>query len=415
MSIIIKNVLLDGKQTNVYIEDEKIKEIGSVNVEAEHKINGNGKAIIPGLINTHTHAAMSLMRSYADDLELYDWLSNKIWPLEGKLTEKDVYIGTKLAGLEMIKSGTICFNDMYWHPIGTAKAVSEMGIRGVVSSVFIDMFDSEKSGNEIKKTPALIKDLKEFKRVIPALGPHAIYTVSEESLLWAKEFSEKNNLLIHFHLSETEKEVNDCIEKNKLRPVEWLDKIGFLSDKLLAAHGIYFNDKEISLLGSNGVKVMHNPSSNMKLCSGNCLRYDDLVKARVTVSLGTDGASSNNNLDMFEEMKFAALLQKHHTGNPKTLSASQVFSMATVGGAKSLGLDAGVVEEGKLADVLLVDLKTACLYPGHNLISDLVYSANGSCVDTTICDGKILMQNRQVDGEEEILEEAKSTALNLTK
>ena len=414
MSIIIKNVLLNNKIKDIYIEKNIIKEINNkINTEAEFKIDGEDKAAMPSFFNAHTHAAMTLFRGYADDMQLQQWLEKKIWPLEKKLEEKDVYIGSKLACLEMIKSGTTFFNDMYWHWKGTAKAVEELGIRAVISAVFIDLFDQEKAKEQIKENEKLYNDSKDFsERVIFALGPHAIYSVSKESLQWAKEFADKNNLLIHIHLSETKNEVDSCIKEHKKRPVEYLQDIGFLGENLITCHSVWLNKKETNILAKNNVKLVHNPSSNMKLAVGNAFQYEQLKKAGILLSLGTDGCASNNNLDMFEEMKIASLLQKMHYHNPTLMPANEVFKMATINGAKTFRIMAGV-EEGKIADLILINLKDVHLVPRHNLISNLVYSANSSCVDTTICDGKILMQNRIVEGEDKIKEEAQETAEDL--
>jgi len=412
VSILIKKALLNNKKKDIYIEENRIREISdNITAKAEFNINAEEMAVIPGLVNAHTHAAMTNFRGYADDLKLDKWLNEKIWPLESKLTEKDVYWGSKLACLEMIKSGTTFFNDMYWHFHGTAKAVDESGIRSAVSAVMIDLFDQEKADEQIKLNKRLLQETKKYSgRVQFALGPHAIYTVSGESLQWFKDFSDKHDLTIHLHLSETKEEVDDCIKKNKLRPVEYLDKIGFLGKRLVACHSVWLNNKEIQLLKKNNVKAVHNPVSNMKLCSGEVFQYRKFQNAGITMALGTDGAASNNNLDMFEEMKVAALLQKHRTKDPTTMKAQNIFNMATIDGAKTFGLDAGQIKEGKLADLLLINLKDPSMVPNHNLISNIVYSGNGNTVDTTICDGKILMQNRSVDHEKEILENAEKTA-----
>lgn len=416
MSILIKGVLLDGKKKDVFIEGNTIKEINdSINTEAEHKIDGNNKAIIPSFVNSHTHAAMTLMRGYADDMQVMDWLQKKIWPLEGKLTEEEVYWGAKLACVEMIKSGTTFFNDMYWHYHGTAKAVEEMGIRAAISAVFIDLFDTAKAEEQINLNKKLFEETKKYSdRVMFALGPHAIYTVSKESLQWAKEFADKNNVLIHIHVSESKNEVEECVKKHNMRPVEYLESIGFLGKNVIACHSIWLNDKEIDILAKNDVKIAHNPASNMKLCSG-VLPYTKMKEKGLNIALGTDGCASNNNLDMFEEMKFASLLQKLNTNNPTVMPASEAFEMATLNGAKAFGLNCGEIKEGKVADLLLVDLKDINLNPRHNLVSNIVYAANGNCVDTTICDGKILMQNKKIPGEEEIIEKANQVAFDLTQ
>jgi 5-methylthioadenosine/S-adenosylhomocysteine deaminase len=288
-----------------------------------------------------------------------------------------------------------------------------MGIRAAVSAVFIDLFDENKAKEQIEHNKKLFEETKYSDRITFALGPHAIYTVSKESLIWAKKFADENGLLIHIHLSESKNEVDECVKKNGMRPVEYLNEMGFLGENVIACHSIWLDDNEIEILAKNKVKVVHNPVSNMKLSSG-VFPYNKL-SGKLNIALGTDGCASNNNLDMFEEMKFAALLQKLETGDPSSMPAQEVFDMATVNGAKVFNLNCGEIKEGKLADLLLIDLKNIGLLPRHNLISNLVYSANGSCVDTTICNGKILMQNRKVVGEEEILEKANEIAMKLTK
>lgn len=417
MSILIKNVLHNKKRTNVYIEDNIIQEIGAKINDADYVIDGRDKAIIPGLINTHTHSAMTLLRGYADDIELHEWLENKIWPIEARLTKKEVYWGTKLACLEMIKSGTTCFNDMYFYGESSAKAVKEMGIRGVISEVFFDMFDEDIREKGIKKVKKGIERLKNFncKRIIPALGPHAVYTVSKEGLQLIKELADEQNLLIHFHLGETRWENENCYKQNGKRPVPYLEEIGFLGENLISAHCSWIIINEIKILAKNGVKISHNPTSNMKLATGGVMPYLEMKENNLLITLGTDGSASNNNLDMFESMKFAALMQKAHRWNQTVLSAKEAYEMATINGAKALGLNTGVIEEGKLADIILIDLKRAEMTPCHDLISNLVYSANGSCVDTTICDGKILMLNRKVEREEELLKKAEKVAVEFVK
>ncbi len=417
MSILIKDVLLDGKTTNIYVEHNIITEISGVKVEAEHVIDGEDKAAIPGLLNTHTHAAMTLLRSYADDFTLQEWLTNMIWPVEANLTQDDIYWGTKLACLEMIKTGTTTFNDMYFHGETAAKAVEEMGIRGVLSEVFFDMFDETKGEEGKRKVKKGIEELRQFKsgRIIPALGPHAIYTVSGEGLQWVKEFADENDLLIHFHLAETKKETDEFKEKHGKRPVPYLEEIGFLSENLVAVHCVWLNKEDIEILGEHKVKISHNPISNMKLAVGGMLPYNDMKSAGCVVALGTDGCASNNNLDMFESMKFAALGQKLFTNDPTIMPAFESFDMATKNGAITLRLNAGEVKEGMLADILLLDLRRPSFSPNHNLIANIVYAVNGSCVDTTICDGEILMEGGRVEGEEEIMTRASEVAGELIK
>lgn len=413
MSILIKNVELNNKTTDIYIEKNLIKTIGNnLDIKADEIIDGTNKAVIPSFTNTHTHSAMTLLRGFADDMLLNDWLENEIWPIEDKLTDDDLYWGGKLACLEMIKSGTTLYNDMYGPSKGIVKALSESGIRGTTSKVFIDFFDKEKRLEQINDTLKQFEESKNYdSKVIFTLAAHAIYTVSEESLIWIKNFAKENNLLIHFHLSETEKEVDDCLENHGMRPVEYLEKIGFLGPNLIAAHVVHVNKNEIQLLKKYDVKIAHSPTSNMKLSSG-IMPYQAMKDAGLTITLSTDGASSNNNLDMLEEMKIATLLQKVNN-KPTTLPATEVFEMATVNGAKALNIKIGKIEEEYLADLLLIDMNNIALIPHHNLISNLVYSATSEVIDTTICDGVILMKNRIVKGEEEIIKMANKVAQRL--
>ena len=244
------------------------------------------------------------------------------------------------------------------------------------------------------------------------MGPHAIYTVSEESLLWAKEFSAENNIMIHIHISETQTEVENCMQKHGKRPIEYLNAIGFLSSNILAAHVIWVNEKEMQILKEHNVKIAHTPTSNMKLCSG-FFPYEELKKYGLSIALGTDGCASNNNLDMLEEMKIAALLHKIKNDDTTSMPANETFKMATIEGAKIFNLDCGEIKEGALADFILVNLNDVNLVPDHNLVSNLVYSANRSCIDTVICDGKILMQDGKVEGEEEIIAKVSEVVKNL--
>ncbi len=417
MSIVIKGINLNGLKKDILIQGNMIQRIDdSIELQADIQISGDGKAAIPSFINGHTHAAMTLLRGYADDMHLQDWLEKKIWVAEAHMTEEDIYCGARLACLEMIKTGTTFFNDMYWFWRGTARAVQEMGIRAAISAVFIDFFDRKKAKEQIEINMELFEERGNFgDRIAFALGPHAIYTVSEESLNWAADFARDHGLLIHVHLSETQKEVEDCIRKEGVRPAEYLEKIGFLGPNVIACHGVYLNQKEILLLKKHEVKVVHNPISNMKLAVGKAFPYDRLKTAGVIISLGTDGCSSNNNLDMLESMKFASLLQKYHHRDTTVLPALEAFQMATINGAKAFGLNCGEIREGILADIALIDLQRPELTPHFDLYSDLAYSGNGGCVDTLICDGKVLMANRRVKGEEAILEEARRCAFDLIR
>jgi len=403
MEILIRNVLHEGRMVDVLIRGNRFAAIGSLpDAQASIHIDGSGKAILPSLMNGHGHAAMTLLRGYADDMPLETWLQKHIWPIEAKLSEDDVYWGAKFACLEMIKTGTTFFADMYWHFPGTARAVEEMGMRATLSAAFFDFGDRIKAREaraQVKKLHAASSSYSDRIRFM--LGPHSIYTVSRDSLCWAAGYARDHDLLIHMHLSETQTEVENCIKEHGKPPVEYLDEIGLLSPRFIGCHCVWLTDKEADLLAARGVHVVHNPVSNMKLSSG-AFRYDVLARKGVNIGLGTDGCASNNNLDMFEEMKMAALLAKLQSNDPTILRAPEAFSMATVNAAAMYRLECGEIREGMLADCMLVDLDHPQLVPNHNLMSNLVYSAGGDCVDTVICDGRILMQHRLVPGEQEI-------------
>lgn len=414
MSILIKNVFLNDQIRDVFIKDNKFHKIApNLEVQADQYIDGKDMAIAPSLANGHTHAAMTLLRGFAEDMDLHTWLNNYIWPLEAKISQEDVYVGAKLACLEMIKTGSTFFNDMYWHFSSTARAVEEMGLRAALSSVFIDFNDSETAKLRWRECIDLYEYSKQLTpRIQFALGPHSVYAVSKKSLLRAGEFAKKHNLLIHIHLCETQKEVQDSLKQLNQTPVEYLHSLGLLGPNLCACHGIWLSQKDMDLLAENDVKVVYNPVSNLKLCSGN-FPYQELKKRGIKICLGTDGCSSNNNLDMLEEMKFAALTQKAHSQDPAAVPAREVYTAATCTASEIFGLNTGKISEGKIADCILIDLKHPQVVPNYSLVSNLVYSANCGCIDTTICDGRILMQDRKVEKEEEIVLQVRKTASRL--
>lgn len=414
MSLLLKNIILNGKKADIFIERNNIKKISrNLNLKANDKIDAKGeKAVLPGLINCHTHAAMVLFRGFADDSPLKIWLEKKIWPLEAKLSKDDIYWGTKLACLEMIRSGTVCFNDMYWSEEASVKAAEEMGMRVKIGLVLMDFLPMGSKEN-VERYWSIFKK-KKYSTISFSIAVHSIYTVSRENLIWARNFAKNNNLILHIHVSETEKEVKDCLKKYRMRPVEFLDKIGFLDKNCVLAHSLWLSDKEINILQKRKCSVIYNPCSNLKLATGEIFPYKKLKQAGVNVCLGTDGAASNNNLDLFEEMKIGSLLQKHKEKNPTVAKAGEVLNWATINGARALKINAGKIKEGKLADLILVDLNKISLIPSHNLISDLVYSASGDCVSDVVCNGRILMRNRKIKGEEKIKKEAQKRAKSLT-
>ncbi|MGO9388155.1 MAG: amidohydrolase family protein [Methanobacterium sp.] len=422
-SILIKNAVIIGSEINkssILIENDLITKINDdlSSNDADEVINGEGKVLIPGLINTHTHLSMTLMRGLADDMPLNTWLNNYIWPAEANLNGEHCYAGALLACAEMIKSGTTTLNDMYFFVDDVAKAVNESGMRGILSHGMIDLGDEEKRKKEFKESMRIIKKCHNTAdgRIKVALGPHAPYTCSTELLRWVRRKADELGIRIHIHISETEFEVEQIIDSYNARPFEYLNEIEFLGDDVLAAHGIWLSDSEMDIIKDNQVKISHNPISNMKLASG-VSPVSKMINNRINVSLGTDGAASNNNLDLLEEMKTAALLQKIHNLDSTLLSAKQVFEMATINGAKALGMDKelGTIEVGKKADLTLLNFNKTHLTPYRHPLSHLVYSAQGSDVDTVICNGQILMQHRQLltMNEPEVIQQAEEAAKDL--
>ncbi|MDD1719294.1 MAG: amidohydrolase family protein [Methanoregulaceae archaeon] len=416
--ILIRNALtLSGKRDVSIDANGSIEAVGDTlsrkyDQDADFVIDAGRLVLLPGLVNTHTHAAMTLLRGYADDMPLQDWLTQKIWPLEAHLTGDDVYWGTRLACLEMIRTGTTAFNDMYFYMEDAARAVDEAGIKAQLCYGFIDLSLPDKREQEIKATERLVSHIKSMKnpRIRPAVGPHAVYTVSPEGLRWLAGYSSEQKIGIHVHLSETEKEVNDALSQYGKRPPQILADCGILTPGTVAAHCCWLDRDDCALLGRHGTYASYNPASNMKLAVNRALPYQDLRDAGVQVALGTDGCASNNNLDLFEEMKTAALLQKYSWNSQTLLPAPEALGMATSAGAKALGFGNGRIEAGQPADLILVDRDAVCNTPLHNLASNLVYACSGGAVRTVLCQGRVLMYDREVPGEEVVLAGASKAA-----
>jgi len=405
-SILIKNITLDDKVTDILIKGDTIEKISErIDLVADKVIEGKNKTLIPGFVNMHTHAAMTLMRGIGEDMLLMDWLYKKIWPTEKKLNDEMVYWGTKLACLEMLKTGTTCFNDQYWSLSHAVKAASEMGLRSVQPFVILDLFDKER-WNKIKEDcqkayegSAGWNKINRF-----AIGLHSPYSVSEDMLVWGAEFAKANGLLVHIHISETKGENEDSIAKHGLTPTKYLDKLGVLGANTIAAHCLWIDDEDMEILAKRDVKVVHNINSNLKIASGYKFRYNEFRDAGVTVTLGTDGCASSNNLDMIETMKTTALLQKGWRGDPTAMPLDELMNLTTRNGGIALGLNTGVIKEGALADLTIIDTDSYAFTPNISFYANLIYSANSSCVDTVICNGKVLMEKRFVQGEHEILD-----------
>lgn len=387
--LLLKGVLLDGRTRNILIEDKRFKDLDAPDEVADAKVlDASGTAVLPALYNTHTHAAMTLLRGYADDMPLQTWLQDYIWPFEDKLTPADIRRGSEIAAQEMIQSGTVFFNDMYFDVEETIDTVARSGMRAAIGITVME-----------NHSKSVTKEKKEFirhwqdptgGRIRLVLAPHAIYTVGEKKLCDCAEFAREHGMLLHIHLSETAVEVEDCLREHGMTPVRYLDSIGFLGPDVIAAHCVHVDEGEADILAERGVTVSHCPCSNMKLGSG-VFPYRMLMDAGCRITLGTDGASSGNNLDLREAMKFAALIAKAQ-GDPSLLPAEEVFRWASRSGAEAFGIDAGVIAEGKLADCLLIDLSDIRMQPCYHLVSNFVYSADSRCIKHVICDGKEILR-----------------------
>ena len=420
-TILIKNALILNPENNIegkkdlLIKNDLIEDIGEniASDNADKIIDAENKILLPGFVNTHTHLSMALFRGLADDLALDEWLNDNIWPMEANLNGYYCYIGALLGAVELIKSGTTTFSDMYFYMEDVAKAVDESGLRAVLSYGMIDFGVEEKRIAEIEENMRLFKNCHNTAdgRIKVFFGPHSPYTASEELLKEVRRLADENGIGIHIHVSETQKEIDDVSSEKGLRPFEYLDSIGFLGPDVVCAHSVWLSDNEIEIIKKHDVKVSHNPCSNMKLASG-IAPVSKLIENDICVAIGTDGASSNNNLDLIEELKTASLLQKVSTLDPKVLDSDESLAMGTINGARALGLDdeIGSIEVGKKADLILIDTNNANMVPDSSkLSSNIIYSANGSNVDTTICNGKILMENKKLTtlDEDEIYQKAK--------
>lgn len=361
------------------------------------EIDGRGMALMPGLVNTHCHVPMTLMRSYADDLPLMPWLQEYIWPFEAGMTPDDIEMGAELAVAEMLLGGTTCFADMYLQEAEVAKVVEKTGIRALLSSTF---FASNRDGFE--------RDIAELTARYPAPGdgrvslmldPHSPYSCSKEDLLYIKELSHKLHIGINLHVAETLEEMEIIRERTGMSPVKYLDSLGLLAPSTIAVHCVYVSEEDIDILRQRGVSVSHNPQSNMKLASG-VSPVTAMMAKGVNVAIGTDGAASNNDLDMWEEMRSASLLQKVARMDACVLPAWEVLKMATVNGARAVGLGGriGQIREGMLADLIMVDMRKPHLNPVSNVISNLVYCAKSADVHTVIVDGRIVVREGRLLG-----------------
>jgi len=383
---------------------------------AAQTIDARDQIVLPGLVNTHTHAPMVMFRGLADDLALMDWLQKYIFPAEAKTVSPDfVRTGTRLAALEMIQSGTTTYTDMYYFEDEIAKATKEAGLRGVLGQTVIQfpVADAKTPAEGLARAEAFIQQFKNDPLIVPAVAPHAMYTLDAATLQATAALGRKYDVPVLIHLAETQDEVKTARDEHKNTPAGYLESLGFWGPKTVAAHGVWVTDDDIAILRKHNVGVSHNPESNMKLASGAApvLKY---LAAGVNLALGTDGAASNNDLDMFEAMRQASFLAKLSSGSPTAVPAQVALDMATINGAKALGMDAliGSLEPGKRADLITVSMSAARQVPMYDAVSHLVYVTRGDDVRNTIVNGKVLMRDRRLTtlNEAEVLAQAKALA-----
>lgn len=397
-----REVIQDG---GIAVEGGRIVALGtrseiSKRYVARQTINTTGKVVIPGLINGHTHVPMVLFRGLADDLDLQDWLTKYIFPAEAKnVNEEFVRVGTRLGLAEMIRGGTTTYCDMYYFEDAIAEETAKAGVRGVLGETVIDfpVADNKTNKEAMAYVERFVKKWQGHELIIPAIAPHAPYTVSEEHLRAARAFSDRTKAPIVTHISETKREVDDSVKAHGASPVAYLDRIGFLGERVIAAHVVWPQGTDSQILKQRGVGVVHNPQSNMKLAAG-VSPVPQMLKEGLRVGLGTDGAASNNDLSMWEEMDSAAKLHKVISGDPKVMSAQEAFELATIRGAEALHLEKeiGSLEVGKRADIVIVEGDSLNKIPSYNLYSDLVYATKASDVETVIINGRVVMRDQRL-------------------
>ncbi|MGB3098239.1 MAG: amidohydrolase [Solirubrobacterales bacterium] len=415
-ALFVEGATLDGVEVGLRCADGVIAELGPgvAGREGDERVDGVGTAIAPGFINAHTHAAMTLFRGYADDLPLMEWLEQHIWPAEARLEPEDVYWGARLACAEMIRSGTVGFWDMYWQPGATARAAEDAGLRATIGAPLIDGADSAATARLREEAALGLAELDGSGDLIsPAFAPHSIYTVSEASLRWLAERSAESGIPIQIHLSEIEAEVEGCLREHGLRPAHYLDRLGVLGPRTLLAHAVWLDDGERDAIAASGATIVTNPSANLKLAVGEIFDYPAARAAGIPVALGTDGAGSNNALDLLGELKQFALIQKHRAGDTGAITATEALAVATGRRAPLLGA-AAAPRLGGAADFILVRVETPALALG-TLDAGLAYAANATVVDTTVVAGRVLMSGGRLAGEglERIVAQARERASRL--
>lgn len=423
MGYLINNALVEGKKKDILILGDRIAWIKDSfeplpgrddSEEAIEVIDAEGFAALPSLVNAHAHSPMALLRGIAEDQELLPWLTETVWPLEARYEREDVYWGYRLAALEMIKGGITFCNDMYADPLTQGQAARDAGIRAIISYPLMDGMDAGKAAVQRKACKAFFDTLPDYGPLVRfGIAAHSVYVTSPESLVWGVSLSRERKLFFHVHVAETEGEERDCRLAHGLSSVAYLKSLGALHERTTAAHCVWCTPKDFELLAEAKSTVAHNPVSNMKLASG-VFDYQEAKARGVRVLLGTDGAASNNSLDLFSDMKIAGLLQKVHFRDPKRFPVSELLSSASAAGHAFYETGGGKLEAGAAADLILVDIRGASLVPVHDLAANLVYAASSEAVDTSFCAGRMIMRHRRVPGEEEVLAEATSRARGLS-
>ena len=409
--ILFKNIMSDWKIFDILVKGKHIAGImpagtGIAGSDVE-TVDCSGKAALPGMVNAHTHAAMTLFRGVGEDVCFADWI-DRIWKVEEKIDDEYIYWATRVACLEMLKTGTTTFYDQYWRIPSAAKAVRDMGMRAVLSYVHLDHCDSSRFAMQKDECRRIFEDSADWPDTVSfSVAVHSVYSVSEEQILWASDFAREHGLKLNIHLCETLKEVTDCRQCHGMSPVAYLDRLGVLGPDVIAAHTLWLDEDDIGILAERGVSCVHNINSNLKLASGYRFLYNELRDAGANVCLGTDGCASSNNLDMLEAMKTAALVQKAWRNDPAAMPLDELFAMASSHGAEALGLDTGRIAEGSLADIIIVDTDSSFFLSAAPFMANFIYSAHSDCITSVICDGKFVMRDRQVPGEHEILTQAR--------
>jgi 5-methylthioadenosine/S-adenosylhomocysteine deaminase len=411
-ALVVTDARLDGERVGLRCApDGTIAALGPEVLAApgEETIDAAGAILVPPLVNGHTHAAMTLFRGSGGDLPLMPWLEERIWPVEARMSPDDVYWGTRLACLEMVRSGTTRFWDMYWHPEATARAVADAGLRATIGAPFFDQGrDAAAMREEAREHLAMLEGLG--GPISPALAPHSVYMVSEESLRFIAELSAEHDAPVQIHLSETAPEVEDCLAAHGVRPAAYLDQLGLLGERTVLAHGVWLDEDELALVAARGATVVSNPAANMKLAVGRVFPYPAARAAGVRIGLGTDGAGSNDSLDLFADLKLFALAQRHAAADATAIAAADAWAIATGAAAPLLG--ATPLAVGAPADFLLLDPAAPELALGE-LTADLVYAAAGAVVDTVVVAGRVLMRGGVQPERNEVVAKAAERASRL--